>query len=530
MGADIYGKALIMVISVLGQYFVFETEADPTREELKAFFHDLSENDVLEVRLRCPLDGKIEKVYHVTKYFLENAVAFRYYALELNEDVFASASKICPCYAVVPVLNRDGNCVSILKKLPSCYDHSYDCSGELDLTFINRYPYMALFSLNEYSAEIYRKVIPLWSGKEVFLVGEDWMDYMDVFPKISNIQVTLVKNQEELFALLQTSRTIANGQLLSVIERLPENEDLSRIKNGILCYDEIMTLVFMFSHIVHTGEKNPGVKFFRIDGYFRVEGIFAIWNKVFTAARYALAKGYCPIFQIVSSDENLYSDYAGDDIWNKFFLQPGEYELDEVNQSQYLALSPNMNVMNTMRYIMDEVSRGTDLTWPKGRWNQRVKHYIDERKKKFLPYPERTLGILLRGTDYIHNPLPNHPKHAAAETVMEKIDEVREAWDVDWLYLATEDEQICLKMKERYGESLCFTDQERYQVKPGQLLVDLHQEKKEGEGFRLGAEYLCSVYLLARCSSLIASGSCGALSEALRENNGKYKHVFVFEG
>ena len=232
---------------------------------------------------------------------------------------------------------------------------------------------------------------------------------------------------------------------------------------------------------------------------------------------------------MVEEYKKLY-DFEGDDIWNKFFLQPGEYELDEVNQSQYLALSPNMNVMNTMRYIMDEVSRGTDLTWPKGRWNQRVKHYIDERKKKFLPYPERTLGILLRGTDYIHNPLPNHPKHAAAETVMEKIDEVREAWDVDWLYLATEDEQICLKMKERYGESLCFTDQERYQVKPGQLLVDLHQEKKEGEGFRLGAEYLCSVYLLARCSSLIASGSCGALSEALRENNGKYKHVFVFEG
>ncbi len=56
------------------------------------------------------------------------------------------------------------------------------------------------------------------------------MDYMDVFPKISNIQVTLVKNQEELFALLQASRTIANGQLLSVIERLPENEDLSRMR------------------------------------------------------------------------------------------------------------------------------------------------------------------------------------------------------------------------------------------------------------------------------------------------------------
>ena len=48
-----------MVISVLGQYFVFETEVEPTREELEVFFHDLSENDVLEVRLYSSLDGKI---------------------------------------------------------------------------------------------------------------------------------------------------------------------------------------------------------------------------------------------------------------------------------------------------------------------------------------------------------------------------------------------------------------------------------------------------------------------------------------
>ena len=84
-------------------------------------------------------------------------------------------------------------------------------------------------------------------------------------------------------------------------------------------------------------------------------------------------------------------------------------------------------------------------------------------------------------------------------------------------------------MKEYYGDRLTCTDQERYVVEPGQLLMDLHQTKKEGEGFRLGVEYICAVSLLAQCNSLIASGNCGAYDEALRENGGKYRHVYKFE-
>ena len=36
-------------------------------------------------------------------------------------------------------------------------------------------------------------------------------------------------------------------------------------------------------------------------------------------SRYAKKKGYIPVFAIVSSDDNMYSDGEGDDIWNKFF-------------------------------------------------------------------------------------------------------------------------------------------------------------------------------------------------------------------
>ena len=90
---------------------------------------------------------------------------------------------------------------------------------------------------------------------------------------------------------------------------------------------------------------------------------------------------------------------------------------------------------------------------------------------------------------------------------------------------------MILIMKEIYKERLLYTDQERFVIQPGQLLRDLTdgQEKKEGEGFRRGAEYLCTLRVLSRCESLIASGSCGGVSEAIRENGGKYRFVYVFD-
>ena len=127
-------------------------------------------------------------------------------------------------------------------------------------------------------------------------------------------------------------------------------------------YDDVMALTFMFSYVISPGCLNPDKKFFVIDGVFAEEGIFGIWDKMFAAARYALAKGYLPVFQIVSSDGHRYSDAPGEDIWTKFFLQPGGYTMKEVHNSSYLALSPNMNLLPGARHIMDQVSGGAELS------------------------------------------------------------------------------------------------------------------------------------------------------------------------
>ena len=178
---------------------------------------------------------------------------------------------------------------------------------------------------------------------------------------------------------------------------------------------------------------------------------------------------------------------------------------------------------------MDELSQGSRLSWPHGILNERIKGYIAGRQRRFLPYPERTLGVLIRGTDYTKTHLPGHARHATVDMVIQKIEEVTDSWEFSQIYLATEDAEICAKMKTYYGNRLTCTDQERYTLEPGQLLMDLHQTKEGGKGFRLGAEYICSVSLLAQCGALIASGNCGAYDEAIKENGGRYKHIYKFE-
>jgi hypothetical protein len=105
-----------------------------------------------------------------------------------------------------------------------------------------------------------------------------------------------------------------------------------------------------------------------------------------------------------------------------------------------------------------------------------------------------------------------------------------EQWGLSRIYLATEDAAYCEYFRERFGEKLFYTDQERYTVSPGERLSDRHRKRENRrDGFLMGAEYILSVYLLSRCRSLIASGGCAALGAALDQNQGRYEHTFVFQ-
>lgn len=325
-----------------------------------------------------------------------------------------------------------------------------------------------------------------------------------------------------------------NGlRTLYVMRGLSHAEPLSRYRSGILYFDELMALTYLFCKYRELGTENPDRKFYVVDAYYAGLGLFAIYAKAVSFARYVKSKGMIPVIRLTMCRGSQYSDYDGEDIWSKFFSQPEGYCYDDIKNSRHVYFSPGLYNGSILCHIMDTFSdaRGTALSWPLGgRYGDAVKRYIAE-KSYFLPHPDETLGVLARGTDFAGAKPKNHPVHATPEMICGKIDAtLAERTDLKYIYVSTEDAGYLEYFKARYPDNLCCTDQKRYTTKPGEYLYEMHRDAKEKRnGFLLGAEYILTIHLLSECNSLIASGGCSGLEEALKENERRYRSVYVFE-
>lgn len=422
---------------------------------------------------------------------------------------------------------KDDNHKVLLKNENNTYTHAYCYSGGADMWFLDQYDCIFLHGCNEFSVELCQSALRLWKGKRLVLVGDDWEELIPMLPDIE-----CECWYEESLSQERLDQLSYGFKCLHVIFGIPHAEPIDRYNEGIMYYDEVMALTFMFSDYQEFGTDNDDKNFLVLDPYYGNLGLFAILSKIEICARYAKSKGFIPVIRLGRMGNScFYSDYNGDDVWSKFFNQPEGYSMEEVMNSRHVFFSPAFYNGSIVSMIMDSQCESDDVPdWPDGLYNERVKRCICEKQKAFLPYPEQTLGVLARGTDYVKTHLPNHPIHASLDMICEKIDESLDLWNLKYIYVSTEDASYCRKLKERYGEKVFFTDQERYEVKDGELLSELHRRQEvKRKGFDMGMDYILSIDLLSKCNSLIASGGCGGLSEAIRQNEGRYNNMYVFE-
>lgn len=418
--------------------------------------------------------------------------------------------------------------VAVLSNMANTYVHRYEYSGGVDCTFLDSYDCIVLHECNEYSVELCQTALRFWKGKRLVFMGKSWERMIPMLPDM-NLDCWYVESVTQE----QYDEMTAGMKTLNVIFGIPHSEPMDRYEQGIMYYDEIMSFVFLFSRYKELGDKNPDKNFFVVDGYYDDIGLFTIFSKATAIAKYAKSKGMIPVMRITMSNKSCYSNYKKDDIWGKFYEQPEGYTLDEVMSSKHVFFSCGLYNGSVQTNIMNALSADTeDLRWPDGIYNSAVREYIDERIRKFLPKPSKTLGVLARGTDYVNTHLFNHPIHATKEMLCDKIDEtIRNSnGTLEYIYLATEDAEYCRYFKERYKERLTYTDQERYVTEEDECLGQLHSKQdNKRDGFLYGVEYITSIYLLSKCDSLIASGGCAGVWEAVRQNEGRYRSTYIFD-
>lgn len=360
------------------------------------------------------------------------------------------------------------------------------------------------------------------------MIGEGWDEYEAFAPKAYGVKVMLTsENNDEIISNSFEGKALHVKEFLATSESYERTE--KRYKSGILSCDEVMNIIFGMSNKKSFGEANLDKSFYVIRTKFKLEGLFAIKNKCLTLASFAASRGYIPVIDLSASSDSIYNDHEEDNIWDKFYSQPSGYQLEEVYRSKNVTLSPLTYIMNMDLYIMNLIMQGITIYNKNISYSNRVMQFIKDNTNNLIKDNRKTLGVLIRGTDYTANKPKHESVQADAYTVIDKIKELDGQWnDYEYIYLSTEDQDIWETMKEEFGDKLISFNQARYSVKKGEYLFQ-KRNTRSNDGWLRGVEYICAIYLLAHCESLVASGKCAGVSEAISINEGKYKNIYVFD-
>jgi hypothetical protein len=264
-------------------------------------------------------------------------------------------------------------------------------------------------------------------------------------------------------------------------------------------------------------EKYRGQKiYYVIRPHLEQCGLGTTIRCVLSHVKYAREQNYTPVMDYRSfANPYLNADEVGKkNAWEFFFEPLGGVRLEDirglenvfVTEESQLAVCPTDSLeFYTNPYC---VAYWRELFRTYIRLNEETKAYIKEQKEQILgPDGTRTLGCIVRGTDYVGLRALNHPIQPHAEDVIEKARQMLENGTYDRIFLATEDAGILDKFVEAFGDKVHFVEQQRY-TDGSQFLSEQKDFAAKTSKREEGLQYLTAIYLLGMCTSLIG-GRCG---------------------
>lgn len=281
---------------------------------------------------------------------------------------------------------------------------------------------------------------------------------------------------------------------------------------------------------VSYGSEYPDLTFFVIRRAYCKVGLFSYVMTGMGLVDYAVKMGYIPVIDL-QNGRNTYLDDAKigkENAWEYYFKQPCGYSLKDIDKAQNVILSSGL-ITEENDYPDFRITENEELFT---RWHevfQKYFHVSDEIMEEFQELRQRylgkqkVLGILARGTDYVASKPKGHPVQPSVEQMIQKAEEVMEAYSCEKIYLATEDADIYAGLKAHFGELLVAPDTDRYTTGEDQNINDLRANQDK---FVKGKEYLLSMMLLAECSCLVAGNVGGTHGALLMSKGYEYRYIF----
>lgn len=317
---------------------------------------------------------------------------------------------------------------------------------------------------------------------------------------------------------------------------------MNEIKAKILCFSykllsrfnrQLATAIFYGGGYKSYGNKNEDSTVYVIRRNNKHVGLCSYMVTALGHLGYADSENMLPVIDMMYH-ENTYmsfSELGKKNAWEYFFEQPSKVTLKDAYKSSKVLLSSGMG-LDYQPNVSVEFFNNTDGQMDY--WKQIYKKYIkfspevqklmDDEMHKILLNGERVLGVLCRGTDYLKLRPKNHPVQPEPSLVIEKVAEVFKEGNYNKIFLATEDRTIYEAFKERFGDIVVINDKHFHQYTGG-LIGDVSDER-ENDKYYTGLEYLTTIYVLSKCTSIIAGRVNGTVIAALMNDSYEYSYYW----
>jgi hypothetical protein len=267
-------------------------------------------------------------------------------------------------------------------------------------------------------------------------------------------------------------------------------------------------------------------------------GLFAIVTHQLTHIVYAVEKGYIPIIDLKNypSQYLVKSESPDLNIWEVYFEQPELYSLEDVIKAKNVVLSLSYHEPPDKSYLIpyeNAIYDDNKINY----WSDYFKKYIRIKREyinifdmffaKYRNNGERILGVLARGTDYVTLQPKGHPVQPTTELILNDAKKLMDEWNCQFLFLATEDQEIYDSFESVFGNKLIKDDSRRWTIKDldngksnSQLFASQKEKLEEGQ------KYLRQIYLLSRCNVFLGGSTKGSLGVLLMTEGFEYKKIY----
>ncbi len=393
----------------------------------------------------------------------------------------------------LPMITRE-------RLLPPFYTYDENYRDGLYLEMLNDYPAVMFEEIEECSIVIARIALE-FTDCEVYFNDSRILWFIPAHKRLHIVEQ--LPNYKEINAIL-CPKEIAVGSAMGDYRRT----------SSVVLFRDIFVLQFI------TEKDISKVKYIKLamGDMLGIGGVLSHYSRIRNSLEHV---GWQTL---VEEGSTRYSD----DMLRKYFT----ISMDDQN-----AVPDNTEVCyNTTVLTSSYLEIKAMQTFDDSIFNERFHRELDEYYEAIIA-GKKTLGILIRGTDYVSTKLPGMLQMASVDDMLPMIREWMDTKGYEQIFLATEDQDILDRMKAEFGSKLRAIAQERYHVSDfngNDVIADLEKQRYIGEDYNVALEdatvnYMYALYLLARSDGFMASGMCNGVIMANAFNKKPFQDTYVFQ-